>query len=555
MHRLAPRGDLQAAADDVYSELLNLCVWVKANGGMGSLYRSRHELVLVYKNGRGRHRNNVELGRHGRNRTNVWEYSGGNSFGGRSTDEGNLLQLHPTVKPVQMIADALLDSTARGDIALDPFLGSGSTLSPRSAPVASVTGWISIPSTSTSPFGAGNGIRATMQSKSRAVDALTISRPPWRNIMKDDDDPDPDKYKVGYGKPPIHPRWKPGFCPNKKGRGKGAKNFQTEIKEELQTKIIFQENGKRKKITKRRLVAKQIVNKAASGDLKATAVLLNQSQGLISDHEQLAAALDTPDDKAVLAGLLERLREHPSQQSDYPSRIIRGRNIINLSPEEYRVLLRNHLPMFIERCFRRLHPQLPFQSNWHIDVIADRLNSVQAGKINRLIINLPPRHLKSISVTVAFVAMYLGLHPSRHVIAASYGQDLADKLARDCRSIMTSPFYQACFPTRLLPERKAVADFMTMQGGSRMATSVGGVLTGRGADLIVIDDPLKPDEALSETKRKAVNEWYDNSLMSRLNDKEKGAIVVTMQRLHQDDLVGHVLEQEGWSRTIAAGHR
>jgi DNA modification methylase len=120
--------DLQTAADGVYSELLNLCVWVKSNGGMGSLYRSRHELVLVYKNGRGRHRNNVELGRYGRNRTNVWEYSGGNSFGGCTAEEGNLLQLHPTVKPVQMVADALLDSTARDDIVLDPFLGSGSTL-------------------------------------------------------------------------------------------------------------------------------------------------------------------------------------------------------------------------------------------------------------------------------------------------------------------------------------------------------------------------------------------------------------------------------------------
>jgi DNA modification methylase len=120
--------DLQAAADGVYSELLNLCVWVKNNGGMGSLYRSRHELILVYKSGRGRHRNNVKLGRYGRNRTNVWEYSGGNSFGGRTTEEGNLLQLHPTVKPVQMVADALLDCTARGDVVLDPFLGSGSTL-------------------------------------------------------------------------------------------------------------------------------------------------------------------------------------------------------------------------------------------------------------------------------------------------------------------------------------------------------------------------------------------------------------------------------------------
>lgn len=218
---------------------------------------------------------------------------------------------------------------------------------------------------------------------------------------------------------------------------------------------------------------------------------------------------------------------------------------MNLKPEDYRLFLRHHLPTFIERSFRRLNPQLGFQPNWHIEVMAAKLTSVLKGETRRLIINLPPRHLKSISVTTAFIAWYLGHYSSRHVIAASYGQDLADKLARDCRSIMTSPFYHATFPTRLA-ERKAVADFMTLQEGSRMATSVGGVLTGRGADLIVIDDPLKPDEALSETKRKSVNEWYDNSLLSRLNDKESGAIIITMQRLHQDDLVGHVLEQEGW---------
>jgi DNA modification methylase len=119
---------LQQVADDIYRELLNICVWVKPNGGMGSFYRSRHELILVYKNGKRRHSNNVDLGRHGRNRTNVWEYAGGNSFAGRVTDEGNLLALHPTVKPVQLVADAILDCTARGDIILDPFLGSGSTL-------------------------------------------------------------------------------------------------------------------------------------------------------------------------------------------------------------------------------------------------------------------------------------------------------------------------------------------------------------------------------------------------------------------------------------------
>jgi DNA modification methylase len=119
--------ELLAAGGEVYGELKNLCVWVKDNAGMGSLYRSQHELVLVFKQDGGAHRNNVELGRFGRNRSNVWHYPGANSFA-RAGAEGNLLALHPTVKPAAMVADALLDCSARGGIVLDPFLGSGTTV-------------------------------------------------------------------------------------------------------------------------------------------------------------------------------------------------------------------------------------------------------------------------------------------------------------------------------------------------------------------------------------------------------------------------------------------
>jgi DNA modification methylase len=120
-------GELLAAGKNIYAELLNVCVWVKHNGGMGSLYRSQHEFVFVFKNGAASHCNNVQLGKHGRNRTNVWNYRGANDFG-RATDEGNLLAMHPTVKPVALVADALLDCSRRGDLVLDPFLGSGTTL-------------------------------------------------------------------------------------------------------------------------------------------------------------------------------------------------------------------------------------------------------------------------------------------------------------------------------------------------------------------------------------------------------------------------------------------
>ena len=119
--------EVLTAGQQVYTELKNLCVWAKDNAGMGSLYRSQHELVLVFKHGKGAHQNHVELGRHGRYRSNVWRYPGVNSFG-RATEEGNLLAMHPTVKPVALVADAILDSSRRGEVILDTFLGSGTTL-------------------------------------------------------------------------------------------------------------------------------------------------------------------------------------------------------------------------------------------------------------------------------------------------------------------------------------------------------------------------------------------------------------------------------------------
>lgn len=119
--------ELLDAAHRVYDSLLNLCIWAKNNGGMGSFYRSQHELIFVFRNGKQGHRNNIQLGKFGRNRTNLWSYPGVNTLS-KSSEEGNLLALHPTTKPVSLVADAILDSSARGDIVLDAFLGSGTTL-------------------------------------------------------------------------------------------------------------------------------------------------------------------------------------------------------------------------------------------------------------------------------------------------------------------------------------------------------------------------------------------------------------------------------------------
>jgi len=210
-------------------------------------------------------------------------------------------------------------------------------------------------------------------------------------------------------------------------------------------------------------------------------------------------------------------------------------------------LLHDDFASFAACCFRELNPRARLAMNWHVDVMAPKLAAVRAGRIRRLMICVPPRHLKSHVASISFPAWCLGHDPSAQLLCASYAQDLADKLSRDYRRIVTSDWYQKLFPaTRLSPQRQAVPEFETTAQGFRIATSVGGVLTGRGADMIIIDDPLKPEEALSQAQRQAANEWYDHTLYSRLNDKLSGAIVLIMHRLHEDDLAGHVMAQEDW---------
>jgi len=198
----------------------------------------------------------------------------------------------------------------------------------------------------------------------------------------------------------------------------------------------------------------------------------------------------------------------------------------------YDALLRADFAGFAHRAFCELNPRASFAMNWHYEAIAAKLTAVYRRRVGRVIINVPPRYLKSHLASVAFPAWCLGHDPSLQMMCVSYAQDLADKLARDCRRIMMSEWYQRLFPgTRLSSQRQAVPEFETTALGCRLATSVGGVLTGRGADMIIIDDPLKPEEALSQAQRQAANEWFDHTLYSRLNDKRRGAIVLIMHRL------------------------
>ncbi len=218
---------------------------------------------------------------------------------------------------------------------------------------------------------------------------------------------------------------------------------------------------------------------------------------------------------------------------------------ISIRPD-FDALIREEFYSFLMRAFGELHAGQTYSPAWHVEALASKLQGVRDRQTRRLIVNVPPRHLKSLAASVALPAWLLGHDPTLNIVNVTYAQDLSEKFARDCRLLMTAPWYQALFPTRLASAREPLAELTTTKGGFRLATSVGGVLTGRGADVIVIDDPLKPIDAHSESRRAAANDWFDSTLYSRLNDKAKGAIVIVMQRLHEDDLTGHVLKQEPW---------
>ena len=217
---------------------------------------------------------------------------------------------------------------------------------------------------------------------------------------------------------------------------------------------------------------------------------------------------------------------------------------VTTEARRFEALLRNDFRFFIHKAFTTLCPGQKFERSWHIEAIAYRLEQVRRGEITRLIINMPPRSLKSIAASVAFPAFVLGLDPTRRFICVSYSGELAKKHSNDFRTVVESPWYRSVFPiTRIGPYKNSETEIEFTARGFRLATSVGGTLTGRGGDIIVIDDPLKPDDAYSELKRNAANEWFKSTLLSRLDDKRTGAIVIVMQRVHMDDLTGFVTDQ------------
>jgi predicted phage terminase large subunit-like protein len=209
------------------------------------------------------------------------------------------------------------------------------------------------------------------------------------------------------------------------------------------------------------------------------------------------------------------------------------------------VLLRNDMASFVRASFAQTTPGVDLVWNPYLDLISARLADVVSGKTRNLIVTMPPRHLKSVCVSVALSAFFLGHNPGAEVMAVSYGQELARQFAEDTRKVMTSAFYRRIFETRLASTRQQVHALRTTQGGIRRATSIEGAATGVGADLLIFDDPQKPGEITSDTIRRATNEAYETTFLSRRNDPAKCRTVIVMQRIHEDDFVAHVQELGG----------
>ena len=210
-------------------------------------------------------------------------------------------------------------------------------------------------------------------------------------------------------------------------------------------------------------------------------------------------------------------------------------------------LARVNFSVFATQAFSLLHDE-PFQANWHIQAIAHTLQQLHAAESARQIITMPPRTMKSLLGSVCFPAWLLGQNPAEKIICASYSQELSHQFAYLMRNLMQTPWYRSVFPgTCLDPKKSGVGEIGTTKGGYRLSSSVGGTLTGRGGQYVIIDDPIKAGDAHSDVVRESAMNWYSNTVVSRFNNPKKGKMLVIAQRLHLEDVPGQLLANGGWS--------
>ncbi len=200
---------------------------------------------------------------------------------------------------------------------------------------------------------------------------------------------------------------------------------------------------------------------------------------------------------------------------------------------------------FARKFFELLYPGTRFDPNWHLEAMAAEIERLIAGANRNLLVTMPPRCLKSFFMSVALPAFLLGRFPNVKIVVVSYSDQLAETLTADCLRLMESPLYKAIFPQTRLTKRTQ-RDIKTSEGGRRFATTIGGSVTGMGGEWIIVDDPLNASHAHWQAAREGANRYFDETLSSRADNPKTAKWIVVAQRLHPDDLPGHILEQGGW---------
>ena len=203
---------------------------------------------------------------------------------------------------------------------------------------------------------------------------------------------------------------------------------------------------------------------------------------------------------------------------------------------------------FVRQAWPTVEPGGRFVHGWHLEAIAEHLQAVSRGQIQRLVVNMPPRHMKSLAISVFWPCWEWTTRPGLKFMFTSYAQALSLRDSLKCRRLVASPWYQANWGQRVsfAGDQNCKHRYETTAAGFRLATSVGGLATGEGGDRVVADDPHSAAGALSSKRRVATLEWWDQVMSTRLNDPTTGAVVIVMQRLHENDLSGHVLKQSGY---------
>jgi predicted phage terminase large subunit-like protein len=228
----------------------------------------------------------------------------------------------------------------------------------------------------------------------------------------------------------------------------------------------------------------------------------------------------------------------------------RQRKLVWLKQQELRLMAEESLSEYTRQAWHVVEPKSAYVHGWHIDAMCEHLEAVSRGQIRNLVINVPPRHMKSLEVSVFWPSWEWGPRgrPETRWLYASYAEALSLRDSVKCRQVIQSPWYQENWGDRfsLLSDQNEKGKYVNDKSGHRIATSVDGRGTGEGGDRIVIDDPHKVMEVESDTQRKRVIDWWDTEMTSRGNDPKTVAKVIVMQRVHEGDLSGHVLEQGDW---------